>query len=48
MILSNHAGTSDDKDYKSAKEAESKLGVHVVRHKEKVGFFFSENISCVL
>lgn len=36
VILSNSAGSSDDKEYKKAKEIEKALGVPVLRHSEKV------------
>jgi len=34
-ILSNSAGSSDDKDFCSAIQIETDLGVHVIRHKQK-------------
>ncbi|KAG0337146.1 hypothetical protein BG004_007759 [Podila humilis] len=35
VIVSNSAGTHDDKEHKGAIEIENSLGVHVLRHKEK-------------
>jgi len=35
VILSNSAGSSDDKEYTKAREIEGALGIHVLRHKDK-------------
>ena len=35
-IFSNSAGSSDDKDFREAERISRDLGVHVVRHVEKV------------
>ncbi|KAF9973345.1 hypothetical protein BGZ73_003422 [Actinomortierella ambigua] len=35
VIMSNSAGTPDDKDYQGATALEKSLGVHVLRHQEK-------------
>jgi phosphatidylglycerophosphatase GEP4 len=34
-VLSNSAGSKDDKDYADAKAVEETLGIKVIRHKSK-------------
>lgn len=41
LIVSNSAGTEDDKDYAQALQLERETGVKVLRHSTKVGLIFA-------